>query len=68
MCPRCQSADVSRSHSHKLRDLFMALFRMRPFRCRQCQTRFYLPAARASQVERERAWMREAERHRDRRS
>lgn len=65
MCPRCLSGDVSRSKSWKLGDPFMALFRMRPFRCRQCQTRFYLPSARAGQIERERAWMREVEKHRN---
>lgn len=63
MCPRCLSSDVSRSKSWKPGDPFMALFRMRPFRCRQCQSRFYLPAARAGQIERERAWMREVEKH-----
>lgn len=42
----------------------MALFRMRPFRCRQCQKRFYVPAARARQIERERAWVREAQHRR----
>jgi transposase-like protein len=64
MCPRCKSSDVSRSRTRKLGDYVMALFRMRPYRCRECQTRFYVPASYARQIDRERAWLREVEKHR----
>jgi hypothetical protein len=61
MCPRCRSNDISPSRSWKLGDPFMALFRMRPFRCRQCQTRFYLPASLGDHIKQEREWMHEVQ-------
>jgi transposase-like protein len=40
-CPNCGSPDVRRSHSRGLLDRLMVIFHKSPFRCRQCERRFY---------------------------
>lgn len=59
MCPRCKSYQVSRSRQRKLVDLFMQLWAMKPYRCRECQTRFYLPSQLEAKIAAERAWLRD---------
>ena len=41
MCRQCRTAEyVRRAHSSIL-DRFLALFRIKPFRCEMCWSRFY---------------------------
>jgi hypothetical protein len=56
MCPRCKSTEVTRSRSRKLLDPFLRWLGMKPYRCRECHKRFYLPASMESKHKRERAW------------
>ncbi len=35
----------------------MRLWGMKPYRCRECQTRFYLPSELGSKIAADRAWM-----------
>jgi hypothetical protein len=39
-------------------DLFARVFGMKPYRCRQCMRRFYLPSRLDQKIRRERAWLR----------
>jgi transposase-like protein len=43
MCPRCKSFEVTRSRS-RFRDVVMLWLGMKPYRCRECNKRFHLPA------------------------
>ena len=43
MCPRCKSLEVTRSRS-RFRDMLMLWLGMKPYRCRECNKRFHLPA------------------------
>jgi transposase-like protein len=43
MCPRCKSLEVTRSRS-RFRDTVMLWMGMRPYRCRECNKRFHVPA------------------------
>ncbi len=45
MCPTCQSTRVRRSKRRSLRDRIMKLAGMSPYRCRDCQKRFYVNAS-----------------------
>lgn len=63
MCPRCHSMDLSRSQRRRLWDLPMLLWNLRPIRCRQCHSRFYLPAQLASQIDACRKWTIAVRRH-----
>ena len=67
MCPRCHSAEVSASRSFRVRDLFMKLWGMKAFRCRECNKRFYLPEFFSGSIESRRLWLR-GRRKRKRRS
>ncbi len=58
MCPRCQSPEVGRSHRRRLGDLFMRLWGMKPYRCRQCRSRFYLPSRFESKLKAQGSWLR----------
>jgi transposase-like protein len=40
-CPRCTSETVHRSRRRNLRDRVMAFFSKRPYRCEECDLRFY---------------------------
>lgn len=54
MCPRCKSLEVTRSRS-RLRDTIMLWLGMKPYRCRECNKRFHLPAKVDRVLRRERA-------------
>ena len=41
VCPQCQSLDVHRSHRNLLERLVTACTASRPYRCRECQRRFW---------------------------
>ena len=42
LCPSCGSRDVSRSHQHGLLERrILPVFRVRPYRCVECDNRFY---------------------------
>src|SRR5258708_1986409 len=45
-CPKCRSTDVRRSFSGRLLDAVMRFFGRRPYCCRSCRLRFYLPSER----------------------
>ncbi len=53
---RCKSHNVSRSRHWRIGDVFMRLWGMHAYRCHECRKRFYLPAAVAQQVKRQREW------------
>lgn len=40
-CPLCNSATVRRSRRRNLRDRMMSIFSRLPFRCEECDLRFY---------------------------
>jgi hypothetical protein len=61
MCPRCKSTEVTRSRSRKLLDPVWRWLGLKPYRCRECHKRFYLPAAMESKHKRERAWRQSVE-------
>jgi hypothetical protein len=61
MCPRCRSTDLSRSRSWRFSDVFAGLFGMKPFRCRQCMKRFYLPSRVAQSIDKDRDWLHEVQ-------
>jgi hypothetical protein len=41
ICPQCRSAECFRSHRGGAGDFFATLLRLRPWRCRACDKRFY---------------------------
>ena len=41
ICPRCQSDHCRRSKRRGLREHFLGLSRVRPWRCRNCEKRFF---------------------------
>ena len=41
-CPKCGSKDTRESHSRRFLDTLLRTFRRIPWRCRQCQNRFYI--------------------------
>jgi uncharacterized protein with PIN domain len=41
LCPRCSSELVRRSRRRNLRDRVMSLFSRLPYRCDECDLRFY---------------------------
>jgi len=41
ICPRCQSGRCRRSRRRGLRDYFISLVNLRPWRCRNCDLRFF---------------------------
>ena len=58
MCPRCKSDQVSRSRKRRFfADFFMQLWGMKAYRCRECQTRFYLPSHMEEKIAAQRAWL-----------
>jgi transposase-like protein len=59
MCPRCKSPEVTRSRS-RLRDTLMLWLGMKPYRCRECNKRFHLPAKVGRKLSREQAWRKSA--------
>jgi transposase-like protein len=59
MCPRCKSHEVMRSRS-RFRDTLMLWLGMKPYRCRECNKRFHLPARIGSELSREQAWRKSA--------
>ncbi len=61
MCPRCKSTDIGWSRRRKLADFFMAIWRMKPYRCRECQSRFYLPSRLDIKIAAELAWRHDVE-------
>jgi len=63
MCPRCKSPEVTRSRS-RFRDTVMLWLGMRPYRCRECNKRFHLPAKVARKLSREQAWRKSATKNR----
>jgi transposase-like protein len=64
MCPRCKSPEVTRSRS-RFRDALMLWLGMKPYRCRECNTRFHLPAKVSSKLSREQAWRKSASKNQD---
>ena len=65
MCPRCHSAQVSRSRTPAIRDGLMRWLGMCAYRCRECNKRFYVPAKIDRNLRRERAWRESVEAARD---
>jgi len=63
MCPRCKSPEVTRSRS-RFRDTVMLWLGMRPYRCRECNKRFHLPAKVGRKLSREQAWRKSATKNR----
>jgi transposase-like protein len=59
MCPRCKSPEVMRSRS-RFRDTLMLWLGMKPYRCRECNKRFHLPAKVGGKLSREQAWRKSA--------
>jgi transposase-like protein len=59
MCPRCKSPEVTRSRS-RFRDTLMLWLGMKPYRCRECNKRFHLPAKVGRKLSREQAWRKSA--------
>jgi hypothetical protein len=45
-CPKCLSSNVRRSFSRTLLDPVVRFFGRRPYCCRSCRLRFYLPSGR----------------------
>jgi hypothetical protein len=41
ICPKCGEASAHRSHRAGLKDRFVRIFQMIPYRCRKCAHRFY---------------------------
>jgi hypothetical protein len=41
ICPSCYSEDCRRSHREGWRDFVVGVSGLRPWRCRDCQTRFF---------------------------
>jgi hypothetical protein len=41
ICPNCGEAAAHRSHRDGIKDNFVRLFQMIPYRCRKCRRRFY---------------------------
>src|SRR5579862_6013597 len=41
LCPHCRSGRCRRSKRHGLKDYAVSLFRLRPWRCKACELRFY---------------------------
>ncbi len=64
MCPRCKSLEVTRSRT-RVRDTVMMWLGMKPYRCRECNKRFHLPAKQDRNLRLERA-RRAAEKERSR--
>jgi transposase-like protein len=64
MCPRCKSPEVIRSRS-RFRDTLMLWLGMRPYRCRECNKRFHLPAKEGRKLSREQAWRKSASNSRE---
>jgi hypothetical protein len=58
MCPRCRSTEVGRSRCRKLLDPLLRWFGMKPYRCRDCRKRFYLPVTMERKHRHDRAWRR----------
>lgn len=56
MCPVCHSAHVSPSKRHGFLDLFMRVVGQKPVRCRDCNSRFYVPAEIAKNIRQQRKW------------
>ena len=42
MCPSCCSKQISRSRNKKFADRFMLWLGKTPYRCRECNKRFYI--------------------------
>ena len=61
MCPKCRSDQVSRSKSWRIPDLFMRMWGMRAYRCRECQSRFYLPTNLDTKLVAQQEWVKESE-------
>ena len=57
MCPKCKSDHISRSKSWRVSDPFMRVWGMVAYRCRECQSRFYLPKSLDTKVAAEREWV-----------
>ena len=60
MCPRCHSTSVRRSRITTIRDVVMRWFHMRPYRCRDCNRRFYVAKEVDQRIRREQAWRAES--------
>jgi phage FluMu protein Com len=54
MCPRCKSLEVTRSRT-RFRDMVMSWLGMKPYRCRECNKRFHVPAKIDRSLRREKA-------------
>jgi hypothetical protein len=57
MCPNCDSANITPSKRHKLRDFIYRFFSQVPYRCRDCKSRFYLPSRLEEEAARRREWL-----------
>jgi transposase-like protein len=54
MCPACKSTRVRRSQSHLWRDRLMKFAGFLPYRCRDCQKRFFVDDLTDTRLQRER--------------
>jgi hypothetical protein len=41
LCPRCHSLSCTRSRRRGVADFVLSVFRLRPWRCKACESRFY---------------------------
>lgn len=53
MCPSCNSKQISRSRSKKFADGLMIWMGKHPYRCRECNKRFYIAKDIAERAQRE---------------
>jgi hypothetical protein len=56
MCPVCTSRDVRPSRPRKLLDFAMRVIGQAPVRCRDCKSRFYVPARMVAELKQHRKW------------
>ncbi len=61
MCPSCHSNDISRSRKRKLKDSFMRWMGKVPYRCRDCQKRFYVNVDVDRRLRRAQEWKRRSD-------
>jgi hypothetical protein len=63
MCPSCHSSDISRSRKRKLVDAFMRWMGKTPYRCRDCQKRFYVNSSLDRRLRQDQEWRRKSAEH-----
>ncbi len=57
MCPICDSANITPSKQRRFRDVLFRLFGQVAYRCRDCRSRFFIPARLEEEATRRREWL-----------